>query len=88
MKIKEGFVVRKLASQYVVVALFGEASKLNYLIKLNTLGVFLWNSLSKDLTEEELVKLVLDKYDVEESIARKDVHDFVTVLRERSLINE
>ena len=88
MKIKEGFVVRKLASQYVVVALVGEASKLNYLIKLNTLGVFLWNSLSKDLSEEELVKLVLDKYDVEESVARKDVHDFVTVLRERSLINE
>ena len=50
--------------------------------------MFLWNSLSKDLSEEELVKLVLDKYDVEESVARNDVHDFVNVLRERSLINE
>ena len=38
--------------------------------------------------EHNPIKLVLDEYDVEESVARKDVHDFVTVLRERSLINE
>ena len=44
MKIKNGFVVREIAGECVVVAL-GEASKVfNGIIKLNETGKIIWNS--------------------------------------------
>lgn len=42
MKIKDGFMLRKVGGQYVVVA-FGEASRsFNGIIRLNETGKFLW----------------------------------------------
>ena len=47
MKIKNGFVVREIAGECVVVAL-GEASKIfNGIIKLNDTGRIIWNMLAE-----------------------------------------
>lgn len=54
MKVREGFVLRKVADQYVVVAI-GPASRiLNGMIKLNETGAFCWDYLLKGISENEL----------------------------------
>lgn len=89
MRIKEGFVVRKLASQYVVVALSSEASKLNYLIKLNEIGAFMWEVLSKkDTSKEELIKEVLDAYDANKEQVTNDVNEFIATLKEKKILKD
>ena len=42
MKLKEGFVLRKVADTYVVVAVGAEAKKHNVMITLNETGEFIW----------------------------------------------
>ena len=87
MKIKEGFVLRKLMDQYVVVALSNEASELNYLIKLNSVGAFMWEALQKeDLSFEELVSKVCDEYDAPSEVIRKDVDAFINVLEGKNIL--
>lgn len=87
MKIKDGFVVRKLASQYVVVALSGEASKLNYLIKLNEVGAFMWEALAKNnLSKDELTELVYNEYDAPKEIIAKDIDNFIFELKEKNIL--
>ncbi len=78
MKIKEGFILRKVSDAYVVVAT-GEAAKgFNGMITLNSSGAFLWEKLATDCdTKEKLVSALLDEYEVTEEQASKDVDIFV-----------
>ncbi|MBO5363235.1 MAG: PqqD family protein [Clostridia bacterium] len=82
MKIKKGFVARKVGGECVVVPV-GEMSKnFHGMINLNATGEFLWNFFLSDHTVEEGVAAILNEYDVEESIARADVERFASILLE------
>ncbi len=82
MKIKKGFVVRKVGGECVAVPV-GEMSKTFHgMINLNTTGEFLWNFFLTEHTVDEGVAALLNEYDVEESIARKDVERFASILLE------
>ena len=86
MKIKEGFMLRNVAGNYVVVAV-GEASKnFSGVITLNGSGAFLWEQLTKDVTEEQLLQALLNEYEVSEEVAKKDVQMFVSKLKEAKII--
>lgn len=81
MKIKDGFVVRDLAGQSIVVAL-GEASKtFNGMIKLNDTGRLVWDMLSVGKTKEEIVDRFIAEYDVAREIADGDVTAFIETLQ-------
>ena len=86
MKIKEGFILREVASSYIVVAV-GEAVKtFNGIINLNETGAFLWKQLEKGCTEDELKNALLGEYDVSEEIAKRDANAFVAKLTEAGLV--
>lgn len=86
MKIKEGFMLRNVAGNYVVVAV-GEASKnFSGVITLNGSGAFLWEQLTKEVTEEQLLQALLNEYEVSEEVAKKDVQLFVSKLKEANII--
>lgn len=86
MKIKDGFMLRKVGGQYVVVAL-GEASRsFNGIIRLNESGKFLWEQLSADKTPEQLCAALLDEYDVTPEQARGDVAEFTETLKKAALL--
>ncbi len=86
MKIKDGFMLRKVGGQYVVVAL-GEASRsFNGIIRLNESGKFLWEQLSCDRTTEQLCAALLDEYDVTPEQARDDVAEFTETLKKAALL--
>lgn len=86
MKIKEGFVLRNMGGQPIVVSV-GAASKVfNGMIKLNETGEFLWRQMDSDVSEEDLVKALLEQYNVSEKVARHDVSDFINVLKTPGII--
>ena len=88
MKIKQGFVVREIAGQYVVVAL-GKASKVfNGIIKLNDSGKFIWDMLVKGCEKQEIVDALLGEYDVDESIAEADVEKFINELKGANILEQ
>ena len=86
MKIKEGFVLREIAGQSVVIAL-GEASK-NFkgMIKLNDTGKFIWNMLSSGAEKEEIITKMLEEYDVGRETLESDVDKFIEVLEGASIL--
>ena len=87
MKIKEGFILRKISDTYVVVAV-GEAAKdFKGMVTLNETGGFLWEKLSEGATEEQLVDALLENYDVDKALASTDVKAFIAKLSDNNLLD-
>lgn len=81
MKIKDGFMLREVGNQTVVVAV-GEASKsFNGIIRLNPTGKFLWEKLGTQTDGNALLSAMLDEYDIDEETAKKDIAAFVSKLK-------
>ena len=78
LKIKKGFLLRRLGAEHMAVAI-GEASKeFNGMIRLNDTGVFYWKELEKGTTAEELTAKTLERFEgVDEETAAKDVKEFL-----------
>ena len=82
MKIKKGFVLREVGGESVVVHV-GEMSKqFHGMINLNETGAVLWKFFTEEHTVDEGVNALLAEYDVEESLARNDVEQFVKTITE------
>jgi len=79
MKIKDGFLLRQVAGQTVVLPMGGDLD-LNMMITLNDTGAFLWEQLQNDTDEGALVKALLAEYDVDEATAANAVRAFVEKL--------
>lgn len=87
LKLKEGFVMRKVAGETVVLPT-GDKLKLNMMITLNGTGAFLWERLQAGATEADLVKALLDAYNVDEERATRSVQAFVENLRKNGFLEE
>ena len=81
MKLKNGFVLRTVAGETVVLP-SGDVTNFDMMITLNDTGRFLWEKLEAETSEEELVKAVLAEYDVTEDRAAASVQAFVARLKE------
>lgn len=81
MKIKKGFVVRKIAGEDVVVALGAASKQFNGIIKLNDTGRFLWDKIAEGCDDNALVEAIVAEYSVDKDIAAKDVAVFVDTLK-------
>ncbi len=87
MKIKEGFILREVAGNYIVVAVGNAVKAFNGVINLNETGAFLWKILEQGASEEQLKTALLGEYDVDEDTAKADVTAFVEKLKEKGLLD-
>lgn len=85
MKLKDGFILRSVAGQSVVLPTGGDLD-LNMMITLNDTGAFLWEKLENETTEENLVIALLAEYDVDEDTAKAAVAAFVEKLENNGFL--
>ena len=88
MKLKYETIFQPLGDFWLAVPV-GEAAKnfANY-IRLNRSSYIIVSSLVEETDEESLVKRFMDEYDVDESIARRDVRTIIEWLRSASFLLE
>lgn len=85
MKLKDGFLLRQVAGQTVVLPVSGDLD-LNMMITLNDTGAFLWERLQSEIDEVALVAALLEKYDVDEATAKNSVAAFVKKLNDNGFL--
>jgi hypothetical protein len=56
------------------------------MVTVNEVGVLLWKMLQEEVTFEDLVKGVLEEYDVDEAAARADIQEFLDKLIESGIL--
>lgn len=80
MKIKNGFMLRNIAGNNLIIGVGEAAGVLNGVVTLNETGVFLWDLLVKGCEIEELILALMNEYEVSEQVATADVNSFVNKL--------
>ena len=76
MKIKDGFVLRKIANQYMAVPVGARAKELHGMIGLNETGAFIWERLTKNQSLESIAKEICEEYEVDLQDASAAVERF------------
>ncbi len=85
MKLKDGFILREVAGETVVIP-SGRTLDLNMMISLNGTGKVLWQKLEEGAEEAELVAALLAEYEVSEEQATRSVKNFVEKLNEHGFL--
>ena len=86
MKLKPGFMLKEIGSKSMVIPVDEEALNFNGILTLNKSAVHLFNVLAEEQTLDTLIQTLLDRYDIDEITARKDVIEFVEILKEKKLL--
>lgn len=88
MKIKEGFLLRQVGDNHIVVPVGTQMVDFRCIITLNETGAFIWKQLQNPCTQEDIVSALLAEYDVSAELAAADVDVYLAALREKDLLDE
>lgn len=88
MKIKEGFQLREVCGEYVVVAYGMKNIDFSKVINLNESAADMWKAVvGKEFTVEDLKNALLDTYDVSEEQAFADAQRVASEWKEIGLVS-
>ena len=89
MRIKKGFKLKNVSGQQTVVADRRIIKNYNNVIVLNETAVFLWELISeRNVTKQEMLELLLEKFDISTVLALGNIDVFVKTLKENEIIEE
>ena len=87
MKIKENLILRQVADTWTVLPLGKDIINFDGMLTLNDTGALLWQKLEAGADAAQLVKYLLDEYDVSEPQAASDVEEFINKLISAGCLN-
>jgi len=86
MRIKEGYIIRKIAGSDIVVPVGENISDFNGIISLNESAAFLWKMLVDESETEQLTEGLMKEYEISRELAEKDAGHFVERLQEAGIL--
>ena len=88
MRIIGKFCIREILDEVVAIPVGECQAQFSGIISLNEVGRFLFEQLSEERTESELIAAVTESYEVDADTAAEDVADFLQILRGHGLLLE
>lgn len=87
MRIKQGYKVREIAGENVVIMSGIQGADMTCIITLNESALLMWNALNeKDFSLADAQRVLLENYQVEDSVALADAQKWVAKLQEAGLV--
>lgn len=86
MKINPNLVVRTLLDETIIVPTGNAIKDFNGIISTNDVASFIWQHIEDCETPEEMVKRVLEEYEIDEETAKTDVYGFLETLKTLGMI--
>ena len=87
MRIKQGYKVRELAGENVVIMQGRSGADMTRVISLNNSSLLLWNNLlDLDFSADDVKRILLENYDVDEAVAAADAQAWVEKMQQTGLV--
>ena len=81
MRIKDGYIVKKIGTKYYAVSA-ARAAQGGGMIALNETGAFIWDLLKEETSVEAVAKALAEHYGIDVDTATRDTEAYVTMLKE------
>lgn len=89
MKIKDGFILRSICGEYVVVGEGLSQINFNKMLSMNDSAAYLWKEVEgKEFSAEDLIQLLLDRYEVSREQAAADVEKLLEIWIKEGVVAE
>ncbi len=89
MKAKKGFKLRNVCGENIIVAEGIDNIDFSRIISMNESSAYLWKNIQEQsFTSDDLVRLLLDEYEVDEATARADVGQLIQKWLDAGIISE
>jgi hypothetical protein len=89
MKAKDGFNLRTVCGEQIIVAEGKENIDFSNIISMNESSAYLWKNIQgKEFTVEDLAKLLTDEYDVSDETALADAKTLANQWVNAGIVNE
>ena len=89
MKKIDGFVMRRLGQDAMIVAESVDMIDFDKIVSLNSSAAYIWAALpDSDFNIHTIVDLLLRRYDVEQDIAQKDAEELIHIWLKAGIIKE
>lgn len=86
MKIKEGFVLRNVVDEYIVMPTGSNIAKFEGAVVLNEVSAFIYKLLEHPMSREDLLIAILNEYDVDEATASADLDALLKKLADMGVL--
>lgn len=81
MKIKRGFMMRKVGQENIVLPIDSKKMNFNGMVKLNATAAELWNFFQSEHTKQEAISYLVKKYEIDEETATLGVEKFLETIK-------
>lgn len=86
MKAKEGFVLRTIVDEYMIMPTGANITKFDGTVVLNEVSAFIWKELQQETDRESLLKALLAEYEVSREVAQRDLDALLEKFRELGIL--
>lgn len=88
MKIKEGFVLRNVVDEFIVMPTGDNIAKFEGAVVLNEVSAFIFKQLENPVSREDLLTAMLNEYDVDEATAAADLDALLEKFAEMGVLEK
>jgi len=88
MKIKEGFVLRNVVDEFIVMPTGDNIAKFEGAVVLNEVAAFIFEKMKNPVSRDDLLTAMLNEFDVDEATAAADLDALIEKLTEMGLIED
>ena len=86
MKLRDGFILKEVAGNFVVIAVGDDVMDFNKVITVNEIGALIWRALENGKDKNQIVASILGEYDIDRATVSVDFDEFIDTLREINII--
>lgn len=88
MQLRGKFIIREIMDDIVAVPVGHYALEFNGMIVLNAVSKVIWECLESEVSFQDILQTVTDRFDVTQDEAQQDIADFIAKLRKANLLQE
>ena len=88
MKAKQGFILRNVVDEHILMPTGDMIGTFNGTVLLNDVSAFVWEKLQNPVSREDLLKAILDEFEVEKAVAATDLDALLATLKEYGVIED
>lgn len=88
MKIKDGFVLRNVVDEFIVMPTGSNIAKFEGSVVLNEVSAFIYKQLENPMSRDDLLIAILNEYDVDEATAAADLDELLEKLSDMGVLEK